>query len=67
MTFRSSSSSPRGEAGMVRRARTMAEDAPGNGDELLVLPGASGGEAMFASASGDRLLAAIIDRLNQFR
>jgi pimeloyl-ACP methyl ester carboxylesterase len=56
-----------GEAGMVRRANNMVEDAPGDENEALILPGSVGGQAIFDSPSGPDLLAAIIERLNRFR
>ena len=56
-----------GEAGMVRRARQMASESAGTDNEALILPGSAGGEALFNGASGDALLAAIIERLNAFR
>ena len=56
-----------GESGMLRRARTMAEESPGNDNELLILPGSVSGEALFTSDAGEELLAALIERLQQFR
>jgi pimeloyl-ACP methyl ester carboxylesterase len=56
-----------GEAGMVRRTNNMVEDAAGDENDALILPGSVGGQAIFDSPSGPDLLAAIIERLNRFR
>ncbi len=55
------------ESGMVRRARTMAEEAPGTDNEALIIPGSAGGDALFTSDSSDDLMAAITARLEQYR
>ena len=51
-----------GIAGEVRR---MAEEAPGEENEALILPGDPLAQAIFRAESGDRLLDTILNRLRR--
>jgi len=50
--------------GLAETARQMAEDAPGNDNEALILPGDAHAQAIFQAEAGDDLLRAILDRLD---
>lgn len=53
--------------GLAETARRMAEAAPGDENEALLLPGDAHAQAIFDTGQGDRLLAAMIERLKEFR
>ena len=49
--------------GLAGTVRTMAEEAPGSRNEALILPGDAHAQAIFESNGGERLMRAILDRL----
>lgn len=51
-----------GLAGEVRR---MAEEAPGDRNEVLILPGDAHAQAIFETNQGERLMQAILDLLKE--
>jgi len=51
--------------GMAEEVRQMAEEAPGNQNEALILPGDAHAQAIFRTGEGDRLMQAILERLEE--
>ena len=49
--------------GLEDNLRDMADEAPGSGNEVLILPGDAHAQAIFTTGSGDRLLEAILERV----
>ncbi len=52
--------------GLADTVRQMAEEAPGDRNEALVVGGSAHAQAIFDSRGGDRLLQAINERLRQY-
>jgi alpha-beta hydrolase superfamily lysophospholipase len=48
------------------RVRQMAEEAPGDRNEALILPGSAHAQAIFRTEEGDRLRQAILERLEEY-
>ncbi len=48
------------------RVRQMAEEAPGNRNEALILPGGAHAQAIFRTEEGDRLMQAILEWLEEY-
>ena len=51
--------------GMAEEVRWMAEEAPGNQNEALILPGDAHAQAIFRTGEGDRLMQTILERLEE--
>lgn len=51
--------------GLAEELRRMAEEAPGNRNEVLILPGDAHAQAIFETTQGERLMQAILDRLKE--
>jgi len=47
------------------RMRRMAEEAPGDRNEALILPGSAHAQAIFRTEEGDRLMQTILERLEE--
>ena len=47
------------------RVRRMAEEAPGDRNEALILPGSAHAQAIFRTEEGDRLMQTILTRLEE--
>lgn len=56
-----------GEGGFAEEARRMAREAPGDQNEALILPGDAHAQAIFRTEEGDRLMQAILERLEEYR
>jgi pimeloyl-ACP methyl ester carboxylesterase len=56
-----------GEGGFAEEARRMAREAPGDQNEALILPGDAHAQAIFQTEEGDRLMRAILERLEKYR
>ena len=56
-----------GEGGFAEEARRMAREAPGDQNEALILPGDAHAQAIFRTEEGDRLMRAILERLEEYR
>ncbi len=52
--------------GLANTVRRMAEEAPGDRNEALVVKGDAHAQAIFDSPQGDRLLQAITDRVRKY-
>jgi pimeloyl-ACP methyl ester carboxylesterase len=48
------------------QVRQMAEEAPGDRNEALILPGSAHAQAIFRTEEGDRLMQAILERLEEY-
>ncbi len=48
------------------RVRRMAEEAPGDRNEALILPGSAHAQAIFRTEEGDRLMQNILERLEEY-
>jgi pimeloyl-ACP methyl ester carboxylesterase len=48
------------------RVRQMAEEAPGDRNEALILPGSAHAQATFRTEEGDRLMQAILQRIEEY-
>jgi pimeloyl-ACP methyl ester carboxylesterase len=48
------------------RARRMVEEAPGDRNEALILPGSTHAQAIFRTEEGDRLMQTILERLEEY-
>jgi pimeloyl-ACP methyl ester carboxylesterase len=48
------------------RVRRMAEEAPGDRNEALILPGSAHAQAIFQTEEGDRLMQTILERLEEY-
>lgn len=51
--------------GMAGGVRRMAEEAPGDQNEALVLPGNAHAQAIFETEQGERLMRAILARVER--
>ncbi|CAN5290851.1 hypothetical protein BH24ACT19_BH24ACT19_17620 [soil metagenome] len=51
--------------GMAEEVRRMAEEAPGDQNEALILPGDAHAQAIFRTGEGDRLMQTILERLEE--
>ncbi len=49
--------------GLAGTVRTMAEEAPGSRNEVLILPGDAHAQAIFESDQGEKLMRTILERL----
>lgn len=49
--------------GLAEEVRRMAEEAPGDRDEVLILPGDAHAQAIFETDGGERLMRDILERL----
>ena len=56
-----------GEGRLAEEARRMAEEAPGDQNEALVLSGDAHAQAIFQTEEGDRLMQTILKRLEEHR
>jgi pimeloyl-ACP methyl ester carboxylesterase len=52
--------------GIAERVRQMANEAPGDRNEPLILPGDAHAQAIFQTEEGDRLMQAILERLKEY-
>jgi hypothetical protein len=52
---------------IANRERQMAEQAPGQDNELLILPGNVHSQAIFETDQGDKLMQAILEQLRNYR
>lgn len=52
--------------GLADQARRMADEAPGDRNEALILPGDAHAQAIFRTGEGERLMQAILERLNRY-
>ena len=52
--------------GLAGQVRQMAEEAPGNSNEALILGGDAHAQAIFETPQGDRLLQAITERVRRY-
>lgn len=48
------------------RVRHMSEEAPGDRNEALILPGSAHAQAIFRTEEGDRLMQTILERLEEY-
>lgn len=55
------------DEGLAETVMAMAEQARGEDNEVLLLPGNAHAQAIFGGPEGERLLQAIIDRLDRYR
>lgn len=55
------------EEGIAEVVRRMSEEAPGDQNEALVLPGDAHAQAIFQTGEGERLTQAILERLGEYR
>jgi pimeloyl-ACP methyl ester carboxylesterase len=54
-----------GEGRLAEEVRRMAEEAPGDQNEVLILPGDAHAQAIFKTDQGERLMQAILERLEE--
>lgn len=52
--------------GIAEEARRMAEEAPGDQNEALILPGDAHAQAIFQTEEGERLTRDILERLEEY-
>ncbi len=52
--------------GIADQVRLMAEEAPGDQNEVLILPGDAHAQAIFQTKEGERLMKDILDRLEEY-
>ena len=52
--------------GIADQARRMADEAPGDRNEALILPGGAHAQAIFQADEGERLMRAILERLELY-
>lgn len=52
--------------GLAEQVRQMAEEAPGDRNEALIMGGDAHAQAIFDTSQGDRLLQAVIERLRRY-
>lgn len=52
--------------GIADQVRLMAEEAPGDWNEALILPGDAHAQAIFETEEGERLTQATLDRLEEY-
>ncbi|MCA1740499.1 MAG: alpha/beta hydrolase, partial [Actinobacteria bacterium] len=52
--------------GIAEEARRMADEAPGDKNEALLLPGDAHAQAIFQTEEGDRLMQTILERLEEY-
>ena len=48
------------------QVRQMADEAPGDRNEALILPGDAHAQAIFQTEEGERLMQAILERLEEY-
>lgn len=51
--------------GIAEEARRMAEEAPGEQNEVLIVPGDAHAQAVFGTKGGDELMQALLKRLEE--
>jgi pimeloyl-ACP methyl ester carboxylesterase len=56
-----------GESRLAEEAHRMAQEAPGDRNEALILSGDAHAQAIFQAEEGDRLMRAILERLEKYR
>ncbi len=56
-----------GESRLAEEARRMAQEAPGDRNEALILSGDAHAQAIFQTEEADRLMRAILERLEKYR
>jgi acetyl esterase/lipase len=54
-----------GEGRVTQEVRQMAGEAPGDNNEMLILPGDAHAQAIFKTDQGERLMQAILERLEE--
>ena len=52
--------------GIAEQVRRMTEEAPGDLNEALILPGDAHSQALFQTEGGERLMRAILERLEEY-
>ena len=52
--------------GIAEEVRRMAEEAPGDENEALILPGDAHAQAIFQTEEGERLMQVILERLEKY-
>src|SRR5215212_403304 len=52
--------------GIAERVREMADEAPGDQNEALILPGDAHAQAIFQTEEGERLMQVILERLEEY-
>ena len=48
------------------RVRRMAEEAPGDRNEALILPSSAHAQAIFRTEEGDRLTQSVLERIEEY-
>jgi enterochelin esterase-like enzyme len=51
---------------ILARVRRMAEEAPGDRNEVLILPGSAHAQAIFRTEEGDRLMQTILEWIEEY-
>lgn len=52
--------------GIAERVRQMADEAPGDRNEALILPGDAHAQAIFQTQEGERLMQVILERIEEY-
>jgi hypothetical protein len=52
--------------GIAERVRQMADEAPGDRNEALILPGDAHAQAIFQTKEGERLMQVILERIEEY-
>ncbi len=52
--------------GIAEKVRQMADEAPGDQNEALILPGDAHAQAIFQTEEGERLMRALVERLEEY-
>jgi pimeloyl-ACP methyl ester carboxylesterase len=52
--------------GIAERVRQMADEAPGERNEALILPGDAHAQAIFQTEEGERLMQVILERIEEY-
>ena len=52
--------------GIAERVRQMADEAPGDQNEALILPGDAHAQAIFQTEEGERLMQVILERIEEY-
>jgi len=52
--------------GIAERVRQMADEAPGDRNEALILPGDAHAQAIFETEEGERLMQVILERIEEY-
>jgi pimeloyl-ACP methyl ester carboxylesterase len=52
--------------GIAERVRQMADEAPGDRNEALILPGDAHAQAIFQTEEGERLMQVILERIEEY-